>query len=196
MIDDSFASRREVLKGLGAGLVCGVCSGLLPQVTLAANLQSARAALPKKAKKLNLLCLNTGERFNGEYSSGSSYHRSALREMNKVLRDYRTNAVRDIDRKLYDHLHLVASTFGEDKEIQIICGYRSKQTNEMLRKRTNGVAKDSMHLVGKAVDFRITGVDMRHLKKAALAYSKKINMCGVGAYSRFVHLDTGKCRCW
>ena len=195
-MDSPLASRRDVLKLFGAGALCSLCTGVLPGVAEAANFQFAKSNVVKQGKKLNLLCINTGERFKGEFSVGSSYHRSALKDLNRVMRDYRTGAVKEMDRKIYDHLHALSSTFGDDKEIQIICGYRSKKTNEMLRKRSHGVAERSMHLQGKAVDFRIAGVDMKHLKKAALAYSKEHNTCGVGGYSKFVHLDTGRCRCW
>lgn len=195
-MDSPLTSRRDVLKFFGAGAVCSLCTGLIPGVAEAANFQFTRPKVIKQGKKLNLLCLNTGERFKGEYSTGTSYSRSALRELNRVMRDYRTGAVKEMDRKIYDHLHAISTLMGDHKEVQIICGYRSKKTNEMLRKRSHGVAERSMHLQGKAVDFRIEGVDMKHLKKAVLAYSRKHHTGGVGGYAQFVHIDTGRCRCW
>ena len=81
-----------------------------------------------------------------------------------------------------------------DGEYQVISAYRSQATNEMLRKRSGGVARNSQHLLGKAIDVRLTGVDTAELRDTALALKRG----GVGYYRNldFVHVDTGRVRRW
>jgi uncharacterized protein YcbK (DUF882 family) len=76
----------------------------------------------------------------------------------------------------------------------VIGGYRSPKTNEMLRKRSNGVAKRSLHMQGRAIDVRIPGTDSARLREVAA----DLRLGGVGYYrsSDFVHLDTGRPRVW
>jgi uncharacterized protein YcbK (DUF882 family) len=79
-------------------------------------------------------------------------------------------------------------------EIEIICGYRTRGSNEFLRSRSSGVAKNSQHMQAHAIDIRIPGVETLTLRNAALALKRG----GVGYYPRsgFVHVDTGRVRSW
>ena len=99
-----------------------------------------------------------------------------------------------MDPRLYDMLHAISIACGGDT-FEIISGYRSPATNERLRTtRGGGVAKQSLHTQGKAVDIRMTGVPLAELRDAA----KSLQAGGVGYYPRdnFVHIDTGRVRYW
>jgi len=80
------------------------------------------------------------------------------------------------------------------RPFEIISGYRSPQTNKALNKKSRGVAKNSYHMQGKAIDLRLPGVPLRAVRKAAL----ELRMGGVGYYAKsdFVHIDSGKVRSW
>ena len=77
---------------------------------------------------------------------------------------------------------------------EVISAYRSPETNEKLRKKSSGVAKNSQHLLGNAIDVRLRGVDLESLRDSA----KDLKLGGVGYYSgsNFVHVDTGRVRYW
>jgi uncharacterized protein YcbK (DUF882 family) len=67
----------------------------------------------------------------------------------------------------------------------------------MLRERggqSTGVATKSLHMVGKAIDIRVPGVKLDHLRGAA----RSLKLGGVGYYpsSNFVHVDVGRVRYW
>ncbi|MGL4204607.1 MAG: YcbK family protein, partial [Aeromonadaceae bacterium] len=123
------------------------------------------------------------------------YNKDGLQEFSWLFRDHRAGDVQlPIDTKLFDQLFELQRKLGVQKEIHVICGYRSQQTNAALRRSSRGVAKKSLHMSGKAVDLRIPGVELNHIRRAALA----LNSGGVGYYPRsnFVHLDTGPKRHW
>jgi uncharacterized protein YcbK (DUF882 family) len=102
--------------------------------------------------------------------------------------------VHAIDPAVLDLLHELTRVTGSTKPFQIISGYRSPVTNEMLRGKSEGVAVGSLHMVGQAVDIRLADVPLLKLKSAALS----IRRGGVGYYpdSDFVHVDTGRVRTW
>jgi uncharacterized protein YcbK (DUF882 family) len=99
-----------------------------------------------------------------------------------------------MDRQLCDLLYLLQRDVGLHKEFQVISGYRSPETNEMLRKQGQGVAKKSYHMQGKAIDIRVPGIALRDVQRMAL----KLKAGGVGFYSRsnFLHVDVGPLRHW
>lgn len=138
--------------------------------------------------------LHTGEKFNEVYFANGSYLPDALAEATRVMRDWRTGETRFIDPGLFDALHAIGGKLETRAPFQIISGYRSPRTNAMLHSRSSGVATNSQHTVGKAIDVRVPGVDLRNLRNAALA----VGAGGVGFYptSNFVHVDTGRVRQW
>ena len=138
--------------------------------------------------------LHTGETLDTQYFDGQHYQFSELKKINYLCRDFRQNKAIDMDRRLFDQLSKIQQTIGCNKQIQIISGYRSPETNKMLRKNSTGVAKKSLHMQGKAIDFRIEGVPLAEVRKAALS----LKAGGVGYYpkSNFVHIDTGHFRTW
>jgi uncharacterized protein YcbK (DUF882 family) len=137
---------------------------------------------------------HTGERLAIEYFSGGTYLSDALSTVNYFLRDFRTSDVHEIDPALLDLLHGLAAATETSRPFQVISGYRSPATNEMLRHRSEGVAAGSLHMKGQAIDIRLGDVPLSKLRQAALGARRG----GVGYYpaSDFVHVDTGRVRMW
>jgi len=99
-----------------------------------------------------------------------------------------------MDLELLDTLAELRAMTGSRAEFQVVSGYRSPKTNEMLRNSSSGVAKRSLHMQGRAIDIRLSGYDTAKLRKAALSLGRG----GVGYYARsdFIHVDTGRVRTW
>ncbi len=137
---------------------------------------------------------HTGERLVVEYFRGGTYVPNALATVNHFLRDFRTGDVHEIDPELLDLLHGLATITETSRPFDVISGYRSPATNEMLRHRSEGVAAGSLHMKGQAIDIRLGDVALAHLRQAALETGRG----GVGYYpaSDFVHVDTGRVRKW
>ena len=110
------------------------------------------------------------------------------------MRDHRENETMLMDQPLMDILWQVQQAIDPDMQFDVISGYRTPKTNAMLRKRSNGVAKFSLHMVGRAVDISTHNAPLSKIRKAAL----ELKAGGIGYYpgSRFVHLDTGPFRAW
>jgi uncharacterized protein YcbK (DUF882 family) len=144
--------------------------------------------------KLTLSNTHTGEQASACFWSGGEFQQNELACLDRIMRDHRNNQQIAIDPQLYKLMARLQQHFGKQKPLEIVCGYRSPETNAWLRKHTTGVAAHSLHIVGKAVDIRIAGVPTQTLQQAALA----MHNGGVGYYpkSRFVHVDTGKIRHW
>ena len=146
-------ARRELLTfGAAAGLSA-----------LAAPAWAQRLDIwePRRAVLDNL---HTGERFSEVYYANGSYLPDALAEATRVMRDWRTGEERFIDPGLFDALHAIGGKLETRRPFQIISGYRSPKTNAMLRSRSKGVATESQHTHGKAIDVRIEGVQLAHLR--------------------------------
>jgi len=118
----------------------------------------------------------------------------SLTEINHVLRDHRTNLIAEIDTGLLDLLHRVGAALGTARPFEVISGYRSPASNQMLAQNSSGVAKRSLHMDGKAIDIRLPGVPLADLHRTGLT----LKSGGVGYYpkSNFVHLDVGRVRSW
>ena len=138
--------------------------------------------------------MHTPESLDIEFFRDGAYVPDALAAIQVLLRDYRNGEQHPIDPPLLDYLHDVAQRLGVDPVFHVISGYRSPQTNALLRERSSGVARHSLHLEGRAIDVRLAGIDCAELADRALALSRG----GVGYYrkSDFVHLDTGALRTW
>lgn len=137
---------------------------------------------------------HTGRTLEVVYARDGRYINSALKRINEFLGDFRTGKTRRIDPALLDLIYDLRQSFGGRGAYEVISAYRSPATNEMLRRKSSGVARNSQHLLGKAIDVRLTGVDTSRLRDAAIAMQRG----GVGYYanSDFVHLDTGRVRSW
>lgn len=146
-----------------------------------------------RSRKLSFYHTHTGERLKIDYScNGCSA--STLRKLDWFLRDFRTDEMHSIDRGLLDIIYGIQQRTGSRGTIEIISGYRSPKTNNLLRSKGNGVASKSLHLKGKALDIRLSDLDTRKLRDTAISLRKG----GVGYYakSNFVHIDTGRVRTW
>lgn len=144
---------------------------------------------------LSLHHLHTNEKIRIAYRIGDRYQRDALRKLNLFLRDFRTGDVAVIDPKLFDMLYDIERRLGfAGGSFEILSAYRSPKTNDMLRKASRGVARNSLHMSGKALDIRFSDASTRRIRDCALSLSRG----GVGFYSRsdFVHIDTGAVRRW
>ncbi len=145
-------------------------------------------------KTLALQNTTTGDSLNVTYFEKGRYLPDALHEINHLYRDHLTDEIHPVDTALLDQLHDLQANLGIKKPIHVICGYRSPFTNAHLRRNSRGVARNSLHMEGRAIDIRIAGIDSRTIRDAALSMARG----GVGYYpgSNFVHLDTGDFRTW
>jgi len=166
---------------------------LAAAVPLVANSRPLLAAA-RATRSLDFLHTHTGEKLNLAFAQGDAYLPGALDAVNHFLRDFRTGEVHEIDRRLLDLLHGVATLTGTGKPFQVISAYRSPNTNAMLRRAGDGVAGRSLHMQGQAIDIRLGDVPLEKLRAAAL----EVGRGGVGYYpaSNFVHVDTGRVRRW
>ena len=145
-------------------------------------------------RQLSLYHTHTSESLTVTYYREGQYVPSALAELNHFLRDFRTDDVANMDPALFDILFDIQIESGSTGTYQIISAYRSPATNKMLRNKSNGVARNSQHLLSKAIDVRLTDIDTADLRDVALSLQRG----GVGYYkeSDFVHVDTGRVRRW
>lgn len=162
-----------------------------------ASLSSAsQQARPDDERQLSFYHTHTGKRLDIVYSRNGEYDPSALNEINRFLFDFRTGDKAEMDPELLDLIYEVRERLGSDSPYQVVSAFRSPKTNEMLRGRSqnSGVAKNSQHILGKAIDVRLEGVKTTVLRDTAIAMQRG----GVGFYeaSDFVHMDTGRVRRW
>lgn len=160
------------------------------------------AAAPVLAKKgvdkpriLSLHHLHTDERVSVTYRIGDRYQRTALGKLNHFLRDFRTGDSVSIDPQLFDLLYDVKCCLGDrEARYEVLSAYRSPRTNAMLRSSGHRVARNSLHLSGRAMDVRFPDLPTQRIRDAALRVARG----GVGYYpsANFVHLDTGNVRHW
>jgi uncharacterized protein YcbK (DUF882 family) len=147
-------------------------------------------------RQLSFYHTHTNKRLDIVYARDGAYIPAALEEINKFLFDFRTGDKAQMDPELLDLIYDVRQALNSDATYQIVSAYRSPKTNEMLRGRSenSGVAKNSQHVLGKAIDVRLEGVKTSTLRDTALAMQRG----GVGFYeeSDFVHMDTGRPRSW
>ncbi len=145
-------------------------------------------------KTIKLHNIHDNKIYNAEFFEKDYYKLEGLFEVNKAFIDYRAHEITRIDVDLINLMYEINLHIGLDKEFSIISGYRSQRTNNKLRKTMNGVAKDSYHVKGKAVDIYVPGVRLRKLRDVAVG----LGQGGVGYYpsSNFVHIDVGPVRTW
>ena len=156
---------------------------------------AAPAVLPvTDIRRANIHNLHTGEMLDTVYWENGKYVPGALSEAMRVMRDWRNGQEHVMDPRLFDLLHAIQGRLEVNKPFQLISGFRSAQTNAMLHAESGQVASHSQHLLGKASDIRVEGVDLANLHKAAAS----LKAGGVGFYpvSNFVHVDVGPVRRW
>ncbi len=183
---DLMVHRRDVLKVGMAGLLMTT----LPFVTT----RKAMAAIDGGIWKVAIKHAHTGESFAGAYRVGDKYLPEAFERLNYVLRDFRTKEIFPMDPRAVDIISMVQARTKTGRPLEVLSGYRSPKTNNMLRHETLGVAKNSFHMYGQAMDIRMDGYNTSKIRKIAM----DLKAGGVGYYPRsnFVHVDTGKIRYW
>jgi uncharacterized protein YcbK (DUF882 family) len=183
--DTNILARRRFLKGLACGSLMAMGSPKIVQAAFSGFTAHKTLALEHQ---------HTGDTLKLTYYEHGRYIHDALKAANYFLRDYHNNAVHSVDPALLDQLYDVKLLLGVNKPFHIVSGYRSPQTNASLRRHSLGVARQSLHMEGRAVDIRMEGVSAKTIKNAAMSLQRG----GVGFYpnSNFVHLDTGDIRTW
>jgi uncharacterized protein YcbK (DUF882 family) len=152
------------------------------------------AASRSPERSLAFYNTHTGQTLRTVYWLHGDYLSGALEEIDVILRDHRTGEIKSIDPRLLDLLFDLHAKLETNEPFHIISGFRSPATNALLRSSSGGIAKNSLHLDGKAVDIRIPGRAAGTLRQAAVA----LRAGGVGYYPRsnFVHVDIGRVRYW
>lgn len=145
-------------------------------------------------RRLRLHNGRTGESLDTIYWIEGKYVREALVEVNHIMRDWRQNEAIEMDRRNLDIMAAAHALLDADEPYMLLSGYRSPRTNAMLRARSGGVAKRSLHLKGQAADLRLGTRSVGQVFAAAKACAAG----GVGRYSgsNFVHMDCGQVRTW
>lgn len=155
----------------------------------------AKTAQPASGERvLRLYNTHTGEKLKSTFWAEGEFIPDAMKDINKVLRDHRTNKVAPMDPELLLLLTQLNDRLENNQELHIISGYRSPESNAKLHAASGGVARRSLHMDAKAIDIRLPGKDLKMLHKAAMS----LKGGGVGYYasSQFVHMDTGRVRYW
>jgi uncharacterized protein YcbK (DUF882 family) len=147
-------------------------------------------ALPAPAlHRLRLFNAHTRESFEGPYRDEDGPIASAMEDLSRLLRDHHSGERIAIDIRVLDFLAAVMDAVGAGR-VTVLSAYRTVATNQKLARTTFGVADNSHHLYGRALDIRLES-----RLEDAMQTARKM---GVGWYPRsgFIHLDTGPVRNW
>jgi len=175
---------RTILCGLAAGIAVGLAGS----AEINAGFGDSRT--------ISFYNIHTKETLTVLYKQDGQYIAAAMDKINHILRDWRKNQTIRMDPGVIDLAWEMHAELGSKEPIHIICGYRSAETNEMLRRTVGGQASQSQHINGKAIDLQFPDISLKQLRYSALVREKG----GVGYYPTsgvpFVHVDTAKVRAW
>ena len=145
-------------------------------------------------RSLRFYHTHTGKSLQVTYYAGGRYLPDAMTELRVFLADWRDGKQREMDPELMNILWRIQQISANKEAYEVISAYRSEETNALLHSRSKGVAKNSQHVLGKAIDVRLRGLDLERLRETA----RDLRLGGVGYYpgSGFVHVDTGRVRYW
>ena len=145
-------------------------------------------------RRIRMYSGRTGERIDMIYWVDGKYIKDAVKEVNHFMRDWRTDQVKSMDLRTIDIMAASHNLLDVNEPYMLLSGYRSPQTNAMLRSRSRRVAKNSLHMKGQAADLRLSSRSVSQMAKAAMS----CRAGGVGKYyrSNFVHMDCGEVRSW
>lgn len=185
MLDASKMTRRSLLGAFAATAI--TAAPFFPGVT-------AYARGAGDIRRVKFYSGRTGENVNIIYWIDGQYIPESLGEINHFFRDWRNNQAHNIDTRTIDFLAAAHNILRVSEPYMLLSGYRSPQTNAMLRARSSGVAQNSLHLRGQAADVRLRSRTVSQIAQAA----QSCNAGGVGRYSgsNFVHFDCGVARNW
>jgi uncharacterized protein YcbK (DUF882 family) len=192
--------------GTGYQMQLSVSTALSRRGVLGAFAATAVAAAPTFSKaagflrgagdirRLQMYSGRTGERMDTIYWIDGQYVGEAVREVSMFMRDWRNGQAVAIDTRTMDIIAATHRLLDVSEPYMLLSGYRSPQTNAMLRETSSGVARNSLHLRGQAADLRLDNRSVNQIARAALS----CNAGGVGRYSGsgFVHMDCGAVRTW
>ncbi|MCY4290740.1 MAG: DUF882 domain-containing protein [Roseovarius sp.] len=184
-ITDANISRRALLSAFAATLVTAA-----PTYSGAAGFLRGAGDI----RRLRMTSTRTGESIDMIYWVDGEYIYEAIQEISLFMRDWRTNEARDIDTRVMDIMTAAHNLMDVKEPYKLLSGYRSAKTNAMLRSRSRNVARNSLHMSGKAADLQLGSRTVNQIFKAARACKGG----GVGKYPRsnFVHMDCGQLRTW
>ncbi|WP_439110537.1 YcbK family protein [Lentibacter sp.] len=145
-------------------------------------------------RRIKMYSSRTGEKIDMIYWVEGDYIKDAVQEVNHFMRDWRTGDVKNMDLRTIDIMAASLNLLDVSEPYLLLSGYRSPKTNAMLRSRSSGVAKNSLHLKGQAADLRLSSRSVSQMGRAAASCAAG----GVGRYSssNFVHMDCGPVRTW
>ncbi len=177
-------SRRRFL---GLGLIA------LSAILVPDKIQAAVKDTPSE-KKISLYNVYTQEKLETVYWRDGEFIPEVLDEINHIFRDLRSGKVKAIKHNLIDLLSSLQLRLKTKEPFHIVSGYRTPRSNAILRKKRKGVARNSLHMYGKAVDINLPGYNLKALRRTAM----KLKGGGVGYYpsSKFIHVDVGEVRYW
>lgn len=183
--ETSGMSRRSLLKAFAATTIAAA-----PTFSNAAGFLRGSGDI----RRLRMYSARTGEKLDMIYWIEGHYIKDAVKEVNNFMRDWRTNGVKSIDLRTLDIIAASHNLLDVNEPYMLLSGYRSPKTNAMLRSRSRGVAKNSLHMKGQAADLRLNSRSVGQMARAAQACRGG----GVGRYSgsNFVHMDCGPVRSW
>ncbi len=147
-------------------------------------------------RTIRLYNIHTKETLTSTFKRNGKFVPAEMAKINWLLRDWRVNEATTMDPELIDLLWEIHSELGSNEPIHIISGYRSRNTNELLRKTVGGQASQSRHILGKAADVHFPDVHVKNIRYSAIIKEKG----GVGYYPTsnipFVHVDIDRVRAW
>ncbi|KMW57715.1 exported hypothetical protein [Candidatus Rhodobacter oscarellae] len=178
-------TRRAILGAFAATTVVAA-----PTFTNAAGLLRGAGDI----RRIRMYSSRTGESMDSIYWIEGEYIKEVIKEINFFMRDWRSDRTTSMDIRTVDIMAASHNLMDISEPYMLLSGYRTPQTNAMLRSRSRGVAKNSLHMKGMAADLRLKSRSVGQMAKAAVA----CNAGGVGRYSRsnFVHMDCGTVRSW
>lgn len=147
-------------------------------------------------RTISFFHIHTKETLTVQYKKDGRFVPAALEKINWIMRDWRENKSIQMDPNTVDIIWEMHRELGSQQPVSIICGYRSRGTNEMLRKTVGGQASESRHILGRAADVHFPDVPLKNIRYSALVRERG----GVGYYPTsaipFVHVDTDRVRHW
>ena len=190
---------NDIISGKSNSLITrrGILRAFAATTLVAAPTYSNAAGFLRGAgdiRRIRMYSGRTGESIDTIYWIEGKYIKDAVKEINYFMRDWRRDQTKRMDTRNFDIMTAAQNLMDTKEPYLLLSGYRSPQTNSMLRSRSRGVAKNSLHMRGQAADLRMKSRSVGQMFKAA----KSCGAGGVGKYSRsnFVHMDCGVIRTW
>ena len=179
-------TRRTMLMGTGALIAL-----------VATPVYSKTPGYIKGAGKYRRIAMfngQTSEQIDIIYWIDGAPVKEAIKEIDWFMRDWREDVSMEMERENLYHLSAVHNLLETSEPMQLLSGFRTKKTNDLIRRHSSSVSRNSYHLRGMAADIRVKGRKVSEIAKAAEVCSYG----GVGKYSsaNFIHLDCAKVRSW